>query len=131
VRNAMNELHPGGPFTDAEREYNDGVLYFELSREVNGLEVEAMFTPEGELHAEEVSVAADTVPQAVKDAIAAEYADGTVTNWEEIRNGARELTAYHVKLGMGGKKYKVMVSTEGSITGAYIEVPAEIEVPVR
>lgn len=129
VKAAMDKLHPGGPFVAAERERNNGQLYFELSREVNGYEVEAMFTPEGKLHSEEVTVAADKVPDAVKQSIAQLMPTGKVTAWEEIRNGERELTAYHVKVAADGKNWKLALSTAGAYQYSVIEVPAEIEVP--
>jgi hypothetical protein len=129
VQAAMDKLHPGGPYTAAERERNDGVLYFELSREVGGFEVEAMFTPEGKLHSEEISVAADKVAPAVRAAVAKALPQGTVTAWEEIRNADRALIEYHVKVDNAGKHWKVMLSTSGAITGSVLEIPAEIEVP--
>lgn len=129
VRAAMDALHPGGPFTGAEKERQDGVLYYELTREVNGLEVEAMFTPDGKLHSEEIEVAEAAVPGAVKAAVATAYPDATVSKWESIHNAARALVEYHVKLVSGGQKVKVMVTPGGAITGAMLEVPAEIEVP--
>ena len=130
VRQAMDRLHPGGPFTDAERELNDGVLYYELSREVDGLEVEAMFTAGGELFSEEVEVRAGDVPQAIRDAITAHLPGGTVAKYEEIRNGSRELVEYHVKLDEDGRRHKLILSLEAQVMGDFLELVAEIEVPV-
>ena len=129
VRAAMDKLHPGGPFTAAERERNDGVLYFELSREVGGFEVEAMFTPEGKLHSEEVTVAADSVAPEVRAALAKALPQGKVTAWEEIRDSQRALVEYHVKVDHGGRHWKVMMSTAGAITGSVRVAPAAIEGP--
>ena len=130
VRKAMDELHPGGPFIGAEKEFENGVLYYELTREVDGFEVEAMFTPSGSLHSEEIAVAADTVPDVVKAGVSAAYPGGTVKVWEEIRGSKRELKEYHVKLTDGGLNYKVVVTLGGTVARAVREVPAEVEVPV-
>jgi len=128
VRNAMNTLHPGGRFTGAEKETENGVLYYELTREVGGMEVEAMFTPEGMLHSEEIEVPASKVPAAVQQVARDAVAGGNVTKWEEIRDSKRDLVEYHVKMASGGKKWKVAITTGGSLIAVYREIPAEIEV---
>lgn len=131
VRRAMDELHPGGAYEDAEREWDGGKLYYELARRVGGLEVEAMFSPDGTLHSEELEVPMNKVPEAVRAKALSSLAGGTVTMWEEIRNGKREPVAYHVKMSRGMDKYKVMLGKDGKLQGIVREVPAEIEVPVE
>jgi len=130
VQKAMDDLHPGGAFTGAEKEYEGGVLYYELTREADGHEIEAMFTPGGSLHSEEIAVSEENVPDAVKAAIAKTWPEGAVRTWEEIRDSKRELKEYHVKLTQDGMNYKVMVSPGGTVKSAVREVVAEIEVPV-
>ncbi|MFV1959552.1 MAG: PepSY-like domain-containing protein [Planctomycetota bacterium] len=130
VRAAMEKLHPGGTFTDAEIERQDGVLYYELTSTSDGRESEAMFLPDGTLHSEENEVGESEVPEAVRAAIKAAFADGQATKWEEIRDEERQLVEYHVKLTRGGRKIKAMVTTKGVLRGAVLEVPAEIEVPI-
>ena len=124
---AMEALHPGGQTIGAEKEFLDATLYWELSKSIEGREVEAMFLPNGQLHSEEMEVPAVKVPRAVQEAVQARF-DGPATKWEEIRNGDRRLVEYHAKWTVDGKKYKVIVSTDGSVLGVLREVPAEIEV---
>jgi len=131
VQAAMDRLHPGGPFTAAEKEWNGGVLYYELSRTVQGMEVEAMFLPDGTLHSEEVQVPASKVPAAVQAGATAAVPGARVTKWEEIRDGNRQIVEYHAKATKGDQKYKIMVHRDGSVRGTVREVPSEIEVPVR
>ncbi|MHC4729199.1 MAG: hypothetical protein ACYS6Z_01250 [Planctomycetota bacterium] len=128
VRTAMDKLHPGGAFTDAEKEWNGGKLYYELSREVKGMEVEAMFTPDGELFQQEIEVAQAKVPAGVQTAARAALSGGKVKKWEEIRDGNNALLEYHVKMARGGKDYKLMLTTAGRVTAVYREIPSEIEV---
>ena len=130
VRTAMDELHPGGAYTAAEKEVNDGVLYYELSRTAGGMEVEAMFTPDGRLHSEEVEVAGTAVPEVVRTTAMDARSGAMVTKWEEIRDGDRRVFEYHVKMTSGGKNWKVMVAPSGTLLAIYREIPAEIEVPV-
>jgi uncharacterized membrane protein YkoI len=129
VMAAMDALHPGGRAIAAEMEYVGTTLYWEVSKEVDGREVEAMFHPDGTLHSQELEVDAATVPEAVRAAARARM-PGQVTKWEEIRDGDQELVEYHVKVTADDMKYKVVVSTAGSVLGVVREVPAEIEVPL-
>ena len=130
VRAAMDALHPGGPYTDAEHEFVDGEPYWELNRLVDGLEVEAMFSPEGVLFSEEVEVRPAQVPAAVRDAVRALYPAGTVSKYEEIRDSERVLEEYHVKLTEDGRNHKLLLSTGGALLGDFLELVSEIEVPV-
>lgn len=130
VQAAMDALHPGGAYTDAEREYHGGQVYYELNRMVGGLEVEAMFLPDGTLHSEEVEIPASKVPEAVRLAITRRYPQSRVTKYEEIRDGKRALVEYHVKLVRDGMAYKVMLGRAGEHLGAFREIVSEIEVPV-
>jgi hypothetical protein len=130
VRAAMDALFPSGPIVGAEKEWNDGTLYWELSREVDGRDVEAMFTPAGALHQLELEVAADSVPADVKRT-ALEAVDGARPDkWEEIRDAQQELTEFHVKLGRGDERFKVVISLDGVLLAVFRELPAEVEVPV-
>lgn len=131
VRQAMDRLHPGGAFDDAEYETSHGKPYYELSRKAGGMEVEAMFTPDGELYSEEIQIPMSKVPEAARNRMMSAMAGGQATKWEEIRDGKREVTAYHVKMNRGGDKFKLMFTPDGALEGTVREVPAEIEVPVK
>lgn len=129
VRAAMDALHPGGRATAAEKEYVGGTLFWEVTKEIDGREVEAMFRPDGALHSEEIEVPEGDVPPAVVAAVHARLA-GTITKWEEIRDGQRRLVEYHAKLSAGDRKYKVVASTQGSVLRVVREIPAELEIPL-
>lgn len=129
VHEAMDALHPGGKATAAEKEYVGDQLYWELSKEIGGLEVEAMFLPDGTLYSEEVQVAASAIPAAVSAGLASGFG-GKVKVWEEIRDGERQRVEYHAKVDKDGKAYKVVLSLAGDVELVVREIQAEIEVPV-
>ncbi len=132
IQQAMKAAFPEvGPFTDAEKEMDGGILYFELSGEVDGLEVEAMFDLQGRLHAKEVEVPQASVPQRVQDAVLESTYVGTVRKWEEIRGSANQLVEYHVKTEKDGRRYKLVVPLSGRLGRVFLETVAEVEVPVR
>ena len=130
VHESMDQLHPGGRAVAAEKEYVGSTLYWELTKEIGGREVEAMFHPDGRLHSEEVEVAQAGVPDVVQKAALARL-DGQITKLEEIRGSERQLLEYHAKITADGMKYKVRVTADGTVLGVVREVPAEIEVPLR
>jgi len=130
VHAAMDRLHPGGSVVDAEREYVGGQLYWELTKEIGGREVEAMFRPDGTLYREEIEVSASEIPSAVQEAVRARLR-GQVTKWEAIRDAERRVIEYHAKGTRDGKSYKVIAGLDGNVLGMVREVPAEIEVPVE
>ncbi|RKY19989.1 MAG: hypothetical protein DRQ55_09130 [Planctomycetota bacterium] len=130
VHAAMDALFPSGPIVGAEKEWNDGILYWELSREVDGYEIEAMFLPDGTLHQLEIGVDPTFVPDAVRTTAAQAVAGAVPDKWEEIRDGARVLTEYHVKLSRADDRFKVVIAIDGALMAVFREVPAELELPV-
>ncbi|MEZ6005893.1 MAG: hypothetical protein R3F17_00130 [Planctomycetota bacterium] len=130
VHNAMNKLHPGGGATGAEREYVDGKLCWELTKTIDGREIEAMFWPDGTLHSEEIQIAATDVPTVVVETLDASQA-GDVTSWESIAGNQQVITEYHAKVHHEGRKYKVAIAADGRLLSIVREVVAEIEVPVK
>ncbi len=131
IRDAMDALHPGGEYVGAEKEVTEGRVLFELTRRVDGREVEALFTQAGHLVSEEIQIPIEAVPTAVKASVAALLPEGEVTGWEEIRDGARRLTAYHVKVRWEGRRYKVDLTPAGGLNVLIVELPAELEVPTH
>jgi hypothetical protein len=129
VRAAMDRLRSGGTYTDAERAMHAGEMLLELSRTVNGLEVEARFSAPGELRSEGIQVRSEALPAAVREAVGARLPGQTVKKYEEIRDGSRTLVEYHVKLEAGGARHKLMLSPAGELLGHYLELEAELEVP--
>jgi hypothetical protein len=130
VRAAMDARHPGGPYTGAEKEYVGGSLYWELTREVDGHAVEALFHPDGTLFGEEIELPESDVPGSVKDAVASAWSGDSVRSWEAIKDRGGVVTEYHVKLDAGGQAIKAIVSPGGALNRVAREVPAEIEVPL-
>ncbi len=129
IHAAMNALHPGGRVVAGEREMVGGELFWELSKEIDGREVEVMFRLDGTLASEELEVAANDVPETARTAVEA-LMDGRITTWEEIRDGERNLVEYHAKIEASGRRFKVAVGADGAVRSVAREIPAEIEVPV-
>ena len=130
VHTAMDTLHPGGQAIGGEKEFIGSQLFWELSKVIDGREVEAMFHPDGTLRSEEAEVAVEDVPDEVRAAVAARLA-GTVRKWETVRDSDRALIEYHAKVDSDGRQYKLVVSTDGEILRVVRELLAEIEVPVE
>ena len=128
---AVESVVPGGEILDCEKEYHGGVIYYEVSKRVDGREVEVMVTPEGRIHRREIQVMASQVPDVVLESAGKTIAGATRTQVEEIRGGANELLEYHVKVEHSGVKYKIVLTIGGKVTTVLRETMAEIEIPVN
>ena len=138
IKDAMTKAFPGKTvnITAGEKEHVDGVLHYELSAEIDGMEYEAMFTESGQPHVWEIQVKQGVVPPKVVQAIQGRYpgADLTKVVWEKIVYGGDpngDPSEYHVKVPFQGKNYKVVLAPTGYVVDTFREIPAEIEVPVR
>jgi len=141
VVDKMKELYEGfDPTSDeakAEKEYEGGELFFELAWTVEGKKHEVMFTPSGEVHSKEIeidwgdSTYGDLTP--IKTDIQGRYGVSQ-SRCEVILDAADQLVEFHVKLTTGSgddaKKHKLIVTKDGFLAGAYLEVVSELEVPV-
>jgi hypothetical protein len=132
VRAALEKLVPGGEVLDAEIEYMKGAALprYEVTKRIDGMESEVLVDPKGNVIEWELQVPADKVPEAVRKA-ADGAAGGTATQYEEIRDPAKQLLAYHVKKEQDGVKWKIAVSPQGAVQYVRREMKAEVEVTVR
>ena len=130
ARDALDKALPGGEVLDAEIEYARGAVNYEVTKKIDGKEAEVLVDAGGNVVSWELEVAADAVPPAVVKAVEG-AAGGTVTAYEEIRDAAKKLVAYHVKKDDNGIKWKIALSPEGAVQFVRREVKAEVEVTVR
>ena len=131
VRAAMERVVPGGSLTGCEKEYIGDTLYWELRKAVNGRDHEVLFTPAGNVHAQEIEIDPAKAPPTVLQSAAKGVPGGTQTDVEEIRDAAGTVRAYHVKYERDRRKYKVGVTPQGGLLWTVRETTAEIEVPVK
>jgi hypothetical protein len=130
VRAAMDRLHPGNPYTDAQIETRGPQVLYQLSRIVDGLEIASTFLPDGSLITEELEIPEDRVPASVRETIAERIPNAVLPRYDEVRDGQGEVRAYHVRLRLETHRYKLVLSREGSLLQALLEIPAAVEVPV-
>lgn len=124
---------------EAEKGYENGTLYYELSAIKDGKKVEVLFTPGGELFRKEIEVDPDASPYdklpGIRDALLQLYEGAEDVVFEAILSAGDQLVEFHVKLTLEKgtseeQKYKLIVTKDGFLAGAYLEVVAELEVPI-
>jgi hypothetical protein len=130
VRAAMNRLHPGNPYTGAQLEVHGRQVLYQLSRNVDGLEVAAVFRADGTLVNEELEIPEESVPEPIRETIAERFPGAAIPRYDEVRDGQRTVRAYHVRLRLETRAYKLVIGPDGQLLQALLEVPAEVEVPV-
>jgi hypothetical protein len=131
VRNAAAEHFPGSRIVDAEKEYDHGELYWEVTVRKGSETQEIMMTPGGKPYRMEIQVRASEVPSAVLAAADDALPGGRRTSVEKILDGKENLLEYHIKKTVDGMHYKILVTPDGKARKIYREVPAEIEVPMK
>jgi hypothetical protein len=129
TRDALEKLLPGGEVLDAEIEYTAAGVSYEVTKRIDGKESEVLVDAGGKVVNWEIEVDAAKVPEAVRKAV--ESLPGKLTMYEEISDGAKKVTAYHVKKDEDGKKWKIAISPDGKVQEMRREMTAEIEVTVR
>ncbi|MEO0652575.1 MAG: hypothetical protein AAFZ65_18025, partial [Planctomycetota bacterium] len=127
IHDAMDALFPGGTATGAEKEYDGGELYWELTKNVDGYAVEAMFAEDGALHSAEAEVSMTSIPQAVRERVQTS-GWGQVRAWEQIRDSANELVEYHVKTTRNGRNYKLALNLAPDVGQFGVEVQGQLVV---
>jgi hypothetical protein len=131
VRAAADRILPGGTVEDCEKEHVGGVVYWEVSKRIDGRKQEVMLTADGRVHSKEIEIDPATAPQAVVQAAAQAVLNGRFVSIEEIRDAKERLQEYHVKMEREGRKYKLVLDPQGKVLETVRETLAEIEVPVR
>jgi uncharacterized membrane protein YkoI len=130
VRTALETLVPGGEVLDAEVEIVGARRLYEVTKRIDGREVEVLVDAAGRPVEWESEIDPAAAPPAVL-ASARAAVPGNVTAVEEIRDPARTLLAYHIKIDDAGKRYKLALSPSGAVREVRREMRAEIEVLVR
>lgn len=133
VRDRMDQLFPAGTVAGIEREYHPTGAFWELTKVVNQKKHEVMFDQGGEPVSFEIEMDEKDVPAAAVNGLNAAYPTAAGFKWEKIVVGADPggpVSEYHAKFKIGNRNFKVVVTPTGHVPGAYLEVPAEIEVPI-
>jgi len=115
-RDAIEKAHPGGKITGAEKEIIDGKTYFELMKEIDGLRVEAVATPEGVVAGGERVLPQKEIPADVVAAANKLVPEGEVVAVEKV-TGPESLGApeHHVKKQISGEVVRIRVTDKGAV----------------
>ncbi len=119
----------GGKAIAAEKEWIDGVTYWEVIKEVGGLPREILMKEDGSLAGLETVLRTDGAPKAVLEA--AERAVGGDPVVVEKVTGPEAMggTEYHVKRRVDGEVVRVSVSEDGKVGRIYRKISAEMRIP--
>ncbi len=112
AKEALLKLADGNAITEIESEKEHGVQIYEAAWMVNGKEVEAEVTADGILLETEQGVAADEVPQAVRDA-----AQKALAGAEKVHYEMHTVVFYEVEGKVNGKNKELKISPTGKVSG--------------
>ncbi len=128
---AVNAKIPAGTIVDCEKEYHGGVVYYEVTKELDGRKYEIMVTPTGRLYRLELEIADSDAPARVLAAADRAVPWGRRTLVEKILDGNERLIEFHVKKVAEELRYKILIAPDGTVKQVFREIPAEIEIPIK
>jgi hypothetical protein len=130
IRAAAEREVGEGAIVAAEKEYLNGKLHWEITKQVGEFEHEVLFDESGRPLLWEIQIDSSKAPAAVISA-SEKAVKGSLQAVEEIRDASKALTEYHVKRRDGETRWKLEISPGGEVLRVLRETKAEIEVPVR
>jgi hypothetical protein len=129
-RDAIEKAYPGGKVTGAEKEVIDGKTYFEIEKDMDGLRLEVLATPDGKVAGFERVLPAKEHPAAVLAAANKLVPEGEVEAVERIE-GPESLGSpeHHVKKKVaGGEVIRIRVTDKGAVE-ILRKLKSELKVP--
>ena len=129
-KDAIEKAAPGGKVVSAEKEIIGGTTYFEIEKEIGGLRVEVLATPEGKVAGSERVIRDKDVPAAVLSAANVLVPEGEVVAVERVE-GPESLGApeHHVKKKIsGGEVIRIRVTEKGAVE-VLRKLKSELKVP--
>ena len=129
---AAEKAAPGGTVTRVLKDWIQGVTYFEVVKEIDGLRREVLMTADGRVVGGEDVLAKDAIPPGVLAAAAQAVPGGQVEAVERI-TGPEALGAveHHVKTRADGEVVRVSVLPSDRVGRVVRKIRAEVKVPRR
>jgi len=113
VVQAFTAAYPHAEIKGAATEAEKGVTYYEIESLDGTVKRDLLYTADGKVSEIEETISAESLPDAVKKAIAAAYPKGKI---EKAEITTREGTAsYEAKVKSEQKMYEVVVDAQGKI----------------
>lgn len=115
VLSAFQQAYPDAKITAAALETENNQEYYEISCKERGVKRDVLYTADGRLVSVEERIKPGDLPSFVREAVAKRYAQGTITEAEQITQDNK--TSYEVLLRQGDKYFELSLAADGSITG--------------
>ena len=110
VRKAIQAAAGDAEVTEVEKETEGGVTLYEAAWMIDGVEHEICVAESGETVETETKVAADTLPEAVRRAVAKKLPQGTMPEYER-----KTVVLYEVEATIDGEEMEFLVDPAGRI----------------
>lgn len=129
---AAEKAVPGGKVLHTFKDWIEGVTYFEVVKEVDGLRREVLMLPDGRVVGGEDVLPSGQAPAGALEAAAKAVGGGEVQAVEAIRGPeALGRTETHVKTLVNGEVLRVSVLPDGRTGRVVRKIHAEVKVPAR
>ena len=112
VRRVADSVSQGATVGEYSSETEHGQVLYEVELTVNGHSKDVSISAAGEVVEVEESVAMDSLPAAVRDALRTRAGSGTITKVESISKHGT-LVAYEAHVRSGAKRSEIQVGPQG------------------
>jgi hypothetical protein len=113
VRAAFEKAYPNAKIKSLAKEVEKGKIYYEVESVDGEINRDLLYTREGETYEIEETIAAASLPQAVKDALQNQFKEYSITKAERTTHGST--LQFDVVLKSGKKMYEASIDTSGMI----------------
>ena len=113
VLDAFKISYPSAQILQATKETTQGTVTYEIESTDGSARRDIIYTKEGKAAEIEDMIRVDSLPGAVKSAIAAQFGTAAISRAEKLTKGS--IIEYEVAIGKGRKQHEIVLKPDGQI----------------
>ena len=113
VNSAFKAAYPNAQIKEVGTETEGGVEYYEVESVDGKTKRDLLYTKDGKVYEIEEVIAAEALPEAVKQAVTKVYPQGTIEKAEKTTHEAK--VEYELKIKNDAKMYQVTMDAQGKV----------------
>ena len=115
VMTAFETSYPGASVQGYAREMDKGKMYYEISFEFKGAQIDILYNPEGEVVERETTISEEEMPVQIRDAVMKEVPDYSLILIERIEKDNQLYYEAKVQDTRSGSRYELFFSESGEL----------------
>ncbi|UCE01488.1 MAG: PepSY-like domain-containing protein [Candidatus Latescibacterota bacterium] len=124
---AFNQAYPGAHVKGYSEEVSEGNLYYEVSFEFQGRQLDVIFDPDGITNTIEEQIPVDALPEKMRQTIEQEFAEFSYERAETVQKGSERYFEALVVDAKNGMMHEMVFSPGGDLIERQAKKPGEID----